>query len=166
MKNGRGAVIADACVLIDFMNSAPGAIKLIAEHSGPIHVASPIVDEVREIEDEQQLVELGLIVVTPELEDMFEAASKTGSLSFQDRLCLLTAKRWGFECATNDKRLRNACSKEDVPVIWGLELLLRLHKTGGISAADAIKIAKLIHNSNPRHVTLKILHQFQGKLKR
>ena len=99
-------MIMDACVLIDFIKVEPTVLQLIVKHVGPVHVASPVVDEINEIDNEEQLVELGLIIVEPELEDAFTAAGGIGPTSFQDRLCLLTAKRHGFTCVTNDKNLR------------------------------------------------------------
>ena len=153
-------MIMDACVLIDFIKVEPTVLQLIVKHVGPVHVASPVVDEINEIDNEEQLVELGLIIVEPELEDAFTAAGGIGPTSFQDRLCLLTAKRHGFTCVTNDKNLRKLCENENIPLLWGLELLARLHQTGSITAKDAIDIAQQIHRTNPMHITDKIVKRF------
>ena len=157
----RRLMIMDACVLIDFIKAQRSVLELVVKHVGPLYVTSPVVDEVKEIDDEKDLVELGLLIVEPELEDAYMAASQSGGpLSFQDRLCLLAAKRHGFTCVTNDKNLRKSCTQEGVPILWGLELLAELHKAGGISEKEAKRIAQAIRTSNPKHITANIISRF------
>jgi len=153
-------MIMDACVLIDFIKTERTVLELIVKHVGPLYVASPVVAEVNEIDDENELVALGLIIIEPEIEDAYAAGGRSGPLSFEDWLCLLTAKRHGFTCVTNDKNLRKLCAKEGVSPLWGLELIAELHKVGGIPAKDAEKIAQAIRRSNPRHTTEKIVSRF------
>ncbi len=159
-QKGTHSMIVDACVLIDFIKADPCILELIVKHIGPVHVVSPIVEEVKEIEDEAELIELGVAIVEPEVEDAFLAASTSKAISFQDHLCLLAAKRHGFVCVTNDKRLRRECKAENIPCFWGLELVSLLRKSGGIPANSAIEIARQIHSNNPRHIGKKILHEF------
>ena len=121
-------MIIDACVLIDFIRTDKSVLTLVANTIGRIHVPSPIVDEVMDLESEDELLELGLTIIEPELEDAFLAASTVDAISFQDKICLLTAKRHGFSCVTNDKNLRKCCEKEGVPIVWGLELLAKLQE--------------------------------------
>jgi len=87
-------------------------------------------------------------------------AAGSGPISFQDRLCLLTAKRYGYICVTNDKNLRKQCVTDGVPILWGLQLLARLHENGGMPSAVAIEIARQIHKNNPRHITVDIIERF------
>lgn len=162
----RRLMIMDACVLIDFIKAQRSVLELVVKHVGPLHVTSPVVDEVKEIDDERELVELGLLIVEPELEDAFMAASQSGGpLSFQDRLCLLAAKRHGFTCVTNDKNIRKSCTQESVPILWGLEMLAELHKAGGISGKEAETIAQAIRASNPKHITANIVSRFMEILR-
>jgi len=156
----RKLMIMDACVLIDYIKADRSVLELVVKHVGPLHVASPVVDEVNEIEDENELLELGLVIVEPEIEDAYAAAGQTGPTSFQDRLCLLAARRYGFTCVTNDRNLRKLCAQEKVPLLWGLQLLAELHRSGGIPAEDALDIARKIHEANPKHITPKILKRF------
>ena len=156
-------MIMDACVLIDFIKADHMVFKLIAKNVGPICVITPIVEEVDNIDDESELLKLGLVVIEPEFEDADLAVSFSGSTSFNDRLCMLTAKRYGFKCITNDKSLRKLCQQEKVPVVWGLELLLKLHRAGGIHGEKAIEIAEAIHKTNPKHITHKIILGFKNK---
>jgi len=156
----RKLMIMDACVLIDFIKVERSVLELVVKHVGPLHVASPVVDEVKEIDDENELVALGLIIVEPEIEDAYTAGIQSGPLSFQDWLCLLTARRHGFTCVTNDRNLRKLCRQEGVPLLWGLELLIELHKAGGITGKEAEALAKTIRQSNPKHITEKIVSDF------
>lgn len=159
-------MIMDACVLIDFIKTGRAVLELVVKHVGPLYVTSPVVDEVNEIDDENELVDLGLIIIEPEIEDAYVASSRSGPLSFQDWLCLLTAKRHGFTCVTNDKNLRKLCRQESVSLLWGLELLAELHKAGGIPATEAEAIAQAIRLSNPKHITEKIVSRFVDTIRR
>jgi len=161
----RKLMIMDACVLIDFIKAERAVLDLVVKHIGPLYVTIPVVDEVNEIDDENELVALGLIVIEPEIEDAYAAGGRSGPLSFEDWLCLLTAKRHGFTCVTNDKNLRKLCEQEGVPVLWGLELVAELHRVGGITGKGAEVFAKAIRRSNPKHITEKILSRFEDILR-
>lgn len=165
-ESGHGIrlMIMDACVLIDFLHADRTVLQLVAKHVGPVYVVSPVVEEVRDIDGQEELIELGVSVIEPELEDAFSAASASGQVSFQDRLCLLTAKRHGMTCVTNDTSLRRQCRNDGVPLLWGLELLLELNVAGGIPRRIAEEIAQAIHEANPRHITTTILNRFRKKL--
>lgn len=159
-------MIMDACVLIDYINGEPDLFKLISTHIGAIYVTTPILEEVDSIESIEELEELGLLPIEPEIDDVFEATNMNGKTSFQDNLCYLTAKRQGMICVTNDTNLRKQCSSSDIPILWGLQLILELVKTGGISKKEASFIATEIHKSNPRHINQKVLDGFLRKLNR
>lgn len=154
-------MIMDACVLIDFIKTDRTVLELIVKHIGPVHVISPVVEEVGDIDNESELLELGLVIMEPEIEDAYAAASLSGPISFADRLCLLTARRHGFKCVTNDKCLRKLCRRDGVPLLWGLELLAALHKAGGIPGREAVLIAQAIRASNPKHITARIISRFK-----
>lgn len=164
-KSNMKFMIMDACVLIDYMNSEPELFNLIKTYVGPIHVITPIIEEVDSINSFTDLEDLGLILIEPEIEDVFTAGEIDGPTSFQDNLCYLTAKRNELICVSNDKNLRKNCLNENVALLWGLELILELVKAKGISTDDAGHIADKIHRSNPRHINLKILSAFRKKLK-
>jgi len=159
-STSRKLMIMDACVLIDFIKAERAVLELVVKNVGPLYVTSPVVEEVKEIDDEDELAALGLIIVEPEIEDAYTAGIQSGPLSFEDWLCLLTARRHGFTCVTNDKNLRKLCKQERVPLLWGLELLIELHKVGGITGKEAEALAKAIRQSNPKHITEKIVSDF------
>ena len=86
-------MIMDACVLIDYMNGSPDLFKMISAHIGPVYVATPVLEEVNSIENIQDLEDLGLIAIEPDIDDAFKAAEMDSRTSFQDNLCYLTAVR-------------------------------------------------------------------------
>jgi hypothetical protein len=134
----------------------------------PVTSLSPVVDEVNGTND-SDLIELGLRIIEPGLSDVFEAADRANRVkqtSFQDQLCLLTAKRQGFTCITNDTNLRKACKDERVECLWGLELLLILYKKGGILSKDVVEIVEKIHRTNPKYITKNIVKEFRKKIKK
>jgi hypothetical protein len=57
------------CVLIDFIKADRAMLELVVKYVGPPHVISPVVDEVNEIDNENELLALGLIIIEPEIED-------------------------------------------------------------------------------------------------
>lgn len=158
-------MIMDACVVIDFLDVEPGIFQSVSRSIGPLYVVSPVVEELHDIESAEELMTLGISVIEPELDDTFSAAEKVGALSFQDWLCLLAAKRHTLTCITNDKALRRQCEEEGVSLLWGLELLLMLNKTEGITKKEAEEIALKIHQKNPWHINKDILKDFKKKLK-
>lgn len=157
----RKSMILDACVLIDFIKADRSVLKLVLKHIGSLHVTTPGVSEVNDIKDESELLDLGVAIIEPELEDAFEAAGKPGPTSFQDNLCFLAAKRHRLTCVTNDKHLRKRCKQEGVPRMWGLELLSELHEAGGISRKRARAIAHEIRRINPKYTTAEIVARFE-----
>ena len=159
-------MIMDACVLIDYINGEPDLFKLISSRIGPIYVATPILEEVDSIKSIEELEDLGLLPIEPEIEDVFKAEKMDGQTSFQDNICFLTAKRQSFTCVSNDTNLRRQCTNASIPILWGLELILNLTKAGGILKKDASRIARDIQTSNPRHITARIMSDFEAKLKR
>lgn len=158
---GQGLIL-DACVLIDFIKADRFLFGLIAAHVGQIHVPSPLVAEVREVSGEDELSELGITILEPDLDDALLAASgQVKSLSFQDQLCLLTAKRHGFVCVTNDRCLRAQCEQESVPLLWGLQLLLLLHRKKAIPPDEAVRLAGVVRRNNPTHITARLIERFE-----
>lgn len=159
-------MVMDACVLIDYMYGEPDLFRLIHSHIGQIYVATPVLEEVDSVTSIDELKELGLEPIEPEIEDVFEAGEMEGRTSFQDNICYLTAKRHKLTCVTNDKNLRTLCETSDVPILWGLELILSLVKKGGLTKKEAFHIAEEIHKSNPRHINATVLNGFKAKLKK
>jgi hypothetical protein len=155
-------LILDACVLIDYCKTERSILKLAAGHVGQLHVATPVFEEVEQL-DHAGAADLGLVLVDPPLELAMRAATRGGRLSFQDRLCLLLAKENGWTCVSNDTQLRGACESEGLSVLWGLEILVLLVEAGATSAADAKQIAEAIHDCN-RFITSQVLKRFVRRI--
>lgn len=145
-------LIMDANILIDFCKCDKTIIKLICHYIGQIYLATPVLDEINEI-DEGDCLEMGIILVEPELEVAMLAAGAKGPLSFQDNLCFLMAKQNGWTCVTNDKPLRRKCEKEKVPLFWGIELICILVESGGLPLNQASELIVDIKKLNPKYIT-------------
>jgi len=148
----RQFLILDANTLIDFCKCDKTIIKLICTHVGQIHLATPVLSEIKEI-NEGECIELGIKLVEPELGQVMLAVDKKGSLSFQDNICLILAKEHGWTCVTNDKPLRRMCKKEGIPLIWGIQLICILVESGGLPVKHARNIIIEIQENNPKYIT-------------
>ena len=80
--------------------------------------------------------------------------------------CFAMAKQEGWTCVTNDERLRRECRNEQVPVLWGLEVIALAVEAGGMLRSEATRIAEAIHESNPRYVTRAVVDRFLRRLRR
>lgn len=152
----RRFLIFDANILIDFFNCDRTVIRLISRHVGQIFLATPVLNEIEQI-DESDCSELGITLVEPELEHLMLASEDKGPLSFQDKLCLILAKEHGLTCVTNDIPLRKKCESEGVTLIWGIELICILVESNGIPVDQAKDIILEIQKNNPKYITDNIV---------
>jgi len=159
MTSKRRLLLMDANVLIDYVRTDRSVLGLVYEHVGSVHVLSTVLDEVDGL-DEDGCEALGIEVVEPELAQVREAAARRGRLSVADHLCLLVARERTYACVTNDRALRRACADEGVAVVWGLELMLVLVRGGVLDAAEAVRVARAVHELNPRHITAAVVEEF------
>ncbi len=140
--------VLDASVLIDYAKADVSILALAARHLGTVVIPAPVLQEVDQLNSEE-CGRLDLRVEQPTTDQLLEAGSTTGRLSFQDWLCLMVARDQKGICITNEKPLRTACTRAGVSVLWGLELMLELLQARQLSAEDAVEIAQAIHRSNP-----------------
>ena len=152
-------LLFDANVLIDYVKSELSILGIVSRHLGEVYVLSTVLDEVDGL-DADGCARLGIRVFEPELADVIAAARKRGALSTQDHLCLILARRQGWTCVTNDGALRRACLLEQVPVLWGLQMMLELVRMGQLPGEDVIAVANAIHRTNPFHITDSIVARF------
>lgn len=155
-------LVADANVLIDYVEADRTVLSVISRSLARIHVPSPVLAEVRAL-SEKDASALGLDVVEPTLSQAMEAQAGGGPTSFQDRLCLLVARAGGWAVMTNDRALRNACGEAGVPCLWGLETLGLLVADGTLSAQRALAVANRIARVN-RFITSRILDAFRKRI--
>lgn len=88
-------LLMDANVLIDYAKTDRQVLALIAQVLGPVFVATPVFDEVRQLTEDDAWA-LGLTLVEPETELLIAAAEARGKLSFQGHVCLLLAREQGW----------------------------------------------------------------------
>jgi len=158
-------LVLDACVLIDFCKVDKTILSVVSENVGKIHVPSPVLREVDQIE-EDEAPDLGIVIVEPELEHVVAAGARRGGLSFEDRLCVIMARERSWTCVSNDGAVRKACELESVPVLWGLEMMGLAVGAGALGIAEAERTAWAIHGENPMYVTNEIVQRFVTKARR
>lgn len=163
LKSTTTWFIADANVLIDYAKTSPAILGLVAQHVGPVYVAADVLEEVEQL-DVAQCLTIGLQIVEGNLAQLTEAAQRGGPLSFEDKLCLVLARDNGWICLSNDGPLREACKAQDVPVVWGLEIMLSLVEGKYLTPEAAIQAAQAIHVVNPMFITAKVLAKFRKKV--
>jgi hypothetical protein len=159
----QGALLADADVLIDFAGTEPSLLALIAQNLGPLKVARQVLETVANL-SASDCMRYGIEVVELETDILLEATAGVGRLSFEDRLSLLVCRDRRWICVTNDAALRAECESEGVGTKRGLRLLLDLVHTGHLSKSHALRAAKAIAESNPRHIHAGVLAAFHVDL--
>ncbi|HOC41431.1 MAG TPA: hypothetical protein PKJ99_00330 [Thermoanaerobaculales bacterium] len=158
-------LIVDANVLIDYLDTEPSVLALVAREAGPLFVATEVLAKVDQL-DVTVCEELGLSIAVPSLSQLLEAAVRRPGLAFDDVVCLVMARDNGWCCVTNDRALRAACRASDVSVQWGLEIMLRLVASSVLSSRDAIEVAMAIQRTNRAFITDAIVNRFKIKAAR
>ena len=70
----------------------------------------------------------------------------------------------GFSAVTNDKRLRNECGAQGVPVLWGLGIMVDLVRAERLSPADAVAVAEAMREANPYFITAAVVEAFRKQV--
>ncbi len=139
----RRILVFDANVLIDFWEGNRSLLRVISAQVGPIAIPAEVFDEVEQL-TVRHCRSLGIEIIEPTLEQLTAASQGASALSLEDQLCLQMAQERGAFCVTNDGLLRQACTNNAVPVLWGLELLAMLveqgHTTANIARRAGIKM--------------------------
>ncbi len=159
-----GAFVVDADVLIDYAETDPSILALVALHLAPVVVLTPVLAEVSQL-DEPGCEHLGLRVVRPSAAQYLQAGRASGRLSFADHLCLIVAQAEGWGCVTNDKALRATCKAQGVPCFRGLQLMIELARERRLALQAAREVAWAIHRANPFFITGEIVERFEQKLR-
>lgn len=151
-------------MLIDYLGADRSVLAIASRSYAPIHVPRPILDEVRDL-DEDGCRELDLKLVDPTLDQMAEAGRRTpgGPISYEDWICLLMAKDNRWTTLTNDGALRSACQAEGVPTMWGLRLMLELVEHSYLPTEAARATGRTIRQNNP-FITEGVLADFERAL--
>ncbi|MDA3927169.1 MAG: hypothetical protein PF904_21050 [Kiritimatiellae bacterium] len=153
------AVISDANVLIDYISvERTKVLRLVAEHLFAIKIPRSILEEVNDL-SEDQAEALGMEVIDGSLIQIQEASYRGGALSQPDKLCFVIARDNQWAIWTSDKPLHTKCEQENIPVYWGLELMIELTKRELITPEYAIETAERIEQVNQR-ISVGILNHF------
>lgn len=159
------AFVIDANVLIDYADSDPTILALFSKHIGTIHVITDVLEKVEQI-NTMECRGLGLGIAEPTLEQYLEAGQKISGLAFDDKLCFIIARDNHWTLISNDKALRSACSSVNIPLLWGLEIMLPLVKRNLLPGSHALQTATMIQSSNSQFVHQKILESFSKKIEK
>lgn len=168
MEDGRvkiridKAVITDANILIDYMESGKKVISLFAASVEALYVPLPVLKEVPKL-GISEAKRLGITILDTGLDILAEASRIKTGCSFNDNVCYITAKNEGMICATNDKRLRKICDAGDVEVLWGLQIMIYLVQDRKLTKKEAVEIARKIQGINS-NITGVLVKDFENKI--
>jgi predicted nucleic acid-binding protein len=163
LKKPGPPLIADANVLIDYMDADPSVLGLVASETGPLMVAAEVLAKVDQL-DTKTCERLGLKIAEASLDQLMEAGQRRPGLAFDDVVCLVLARDHGWCCVTNDRALRAACASSGVDVRWGLEVMLPLVSRTILSGREAIDVALTIQRNNRAYITDAILTRFRARV--
>lgn len=163
MTKTRIPLIADANVLIDYLDADPTVLALIAEETGPVMIAAAVLAKVDQL-DTSICDKLGMRIVNASLDQLREAGQRRPGLAFDDMVCLVLARDNEWCCVTNDRALRAACESCGVEVRWGLEVMLPLVARNALSADEATEVALTIHKNNQAYISVSIVERFKAKV--
>jgi rRNA-processing protein FCF1 len=158
-------ILCDANVLIDYFLAGKWIFKLVARHVGPVHVLSPILDEVDQI-DIKEADRIELTVIEPDDSHIIRSGQQGGPLSRVDKLLITVAKEKGYICWTSDSRLMRHCKDNGIKACWGLEMMLLLCRKGCLSRSVAVRTAGKLQRKNSRFITQDIINQFEREVKK
>ena len=158
-------LLVDACVLIDYQKSDLSVLRHVSSTLGRLVVLNEVLREVKGLtaSDCQQI---GIDVITIEDMDLLLRAGElsASSISFEDKLCVLACKVYGYVCVTNDQALRKQCRAHGVPTKRGLRLMVDLVAERAISIKDAMAIARKMQESSPYHINDEVISKFRQAL--
>ncbi len=149
-------LIVDANILIDYLECDESLFALIKNQIGQVLLASPLIEEVKDL-DLERCQKLGIKIVEPTLEQLVWATDQEFSISFQDKICLIMARDHNWILVTNDKALRKRCESENITLIWGVELICLLCESGGLQKDRVRDIIWLLHRNDPFFITREIV---------
>ena len=152
------AIISDANVLIEYLETDREILSLLSRHLAPLYVPDIVAEEVSQLKKIDP-TSIGITLVETPYSVLAESKDRSSSISLQDFVCLRIAEERGWVCATNDKALRRECGRQAVSVLWGLEMMLYLVQEGVLKPEKAKDTAWAIHQCN-KTITKKVVDTF------
>ncbi len=150
-------LLFDACVAIDFLDLNCDFVALVSETLGQVCIARPLLEELKGRVNAENAAQLGIEIVDVDEEDVLTVLEREnapkgddawGRLSNYDVLCLLTARRGRYVCATNDAALLKRCEALGVETKRGLRLVVDIVERGALTKARAKEIGASICRAN------------------
>jgi rRNA-processing protein FCF1 len=158
------AIISDANILIDYLETDPEMLSLLSRHLAPLYVPDIVAEEVSQLQAIDP-ASIGLTIVETPYHVLAETKDRSSTISLQDFVCVRIAEERGWVCATNDKALRRECGRRAFSNLWGLEMMLHLVQEGVLKPEKAKDTAWAIHRCNNR-ITEKIVNSFVEEVNR
>lgn len=153
-------LLVDANVLIDYQKSDLSVFRHVSNTLGRVVVLDNVLEEVEGLTNSDcQRVEVDVIMADMDL--LLRAGEPTTGISFQDRLCILVCKRYGYVCVTNDRALHKQCQTNGVQTKYGLRLMIELVEARAINVENATAIALKMQESNPQHINDQLISRFR-----
>jgi hypothetical protein len=160
----REILLADADVLIDYATSDVRILRLVSQHVGTVYVLKETLATVRQL-SERTCRRNNITVIETEADVLLEAGSRSGPLSFEDWLCLLSCRDKSWSCVTNDRALLRECRTVGIRVHRGLSLMIMLVHLNAIDERRAVRVAELMHRENPHHISERVIDAFRRALR-
>jgi len=157
-------LLSDADVLIDYAAGDVGILRLVSEHIGPVHVLEETLATVRQL-SKRTCERNAIKVISAEVDVLVDAGSRSGPLSFEDWLCVVTCRKKEWICISNDRALLRECRRAGVRVHRGLGLMTMLVHGGALDEGRALRVAERIHVENPYHINERVLVAFRRSLR-
>ncbi len=152
-------LLADANVLIDYVETEIEILRLVAGLFAKLIVPRPVLEQVPRLSI-RTCRSVGIQIVDAETEILLDAAKRSPALGFEDSLCLVLCEQNQWTCVTNDAALARSCRQANVSVRRGLNLMVELVVHRRLPATRALAVARAIHNTNP-FITVPILEEFE-----
>jgi hypothetical protein len=144
--------VADAGSLLDIAEADPSLIQLVTTHVGDLRIPVPALVKINNAKA-REIQRLGVSIHECTTENLIEAGPNRLNLSFEERLCLITARDEKWTLVTHDLVLKRACDADGLTSACALDLLLQLLKGAHIGGETAKNIACNLRRLNPKFMT-------------
>lgn len=157
--------VADAGSLLDIAEADSLIIQLVTSHLGDLRIPAPALIKIKDAKA-SELLRLGVSVHECTTENLLEAGPNKLSLSFEERLCLITARDEKWTLITHDLVLNRACDGDDLAAVCALDLLVQLLKGSHITPEAASHAVCNLRGINPKFMTQERVDQCVSQIKR
>lgn len=153
-------------MLIPYVATDIAVLARVSSHYPRVTVTTDVLREVRGLDaDGCSALKIEILAPSDDQAMAIERAWRCApQISPADASCLVTGRDLGMTCVTNDRALRAECRRQDIPVLWGLELMIELVRARMMSFDRASSVGRRIRELSPHHVTPRILKGFLDRI--